>query len=251
LCDNLLPGSNKIGFSTPGGYVPTTKHAGNDTQNDSDIDYWSGHTDLFTLIAGQFLDHCDAGYISGQYLLGQEQGFEFDVVKNEEHASLHWAHNGGYKVENYVVERSADGENFEAIAVNQSEGTNRFEYYENYDLEPMKGDNYYRIAVVSLDGSVSYSAVKKINYADLVDFILFPNPANEFVKINLEDVTGQPADIAIFNNMGVLMQQFQLDEVYGKYYQMDIRNLHEGHYIVWVTVPGRRPMAKSLMVGKL
>jgi hypothetical protein len=32
---------------------------------------------------------------------------------------------------------------------------------------------------------------------------------------------------------------------------MDIRDMHEGHYTVWLNVPGKRPIAKKLIVGKL
>ena len=32
---------------------------------------------------------------------------------------------------------------------------------------------------------------------------------------------------------------------------MDIRELKEGHYIIWVNVPGHKPIAKQLVVGKI
>ena len=41
------------------------------------------------------------------------------------------------------------------------------------------------------------------------------------------------------------------NEVYGKYFQMDLRDLHEGHYIIWVNTPGKRPVAKKLVIGRV
>jgi hypothetical protein len=103
-----------------------------------------------------------------------------------------------------------------------------------------------------LDGSVAYSDVKLIHFPDLPHLVLFPNPANNFVTANLEDLVGfEEVTITIYNGLGVAMKQFELDEVYSKYYQMDIRDLHEGHYIVWFEIPGRRSLAKQLVVGKL
>ena len=112
--------------------------------------------------------------------------------------------------------------------------------------------NYYRLKMVDIDGSVLYSKVELINFPILVDYTLFPNPANGFVKANLESVIGaEHVTITIFNNLGLEIKQFQLDEVWSKYYQMDIRDIHEGHYIVWLNVPGKRPIAKQLVVGKI
>ncbi|MBK8564658.1 MAG: hypothetical protein IPN76_15320 [Saprospiraceae bacterium] len=249
--DNLQPGGYKLSYSTPGGFIPTLKHAGSDVNNDSDIDYWSGLTDLISLVSGQYVDNCDAGYKTGQYLIGQSQGFKFDVKKEMEHSSLFWSHDGGSLVNIYIVERSADGINFEALSEFNSRGGAANEFYEDFDIEPMVGDNYYRIAIHRLDGNIAYSNVKKVEFADLVDYQLFPNPANDFVSVNLASVIGKSANIQLFNNLGVKVKGYQLDEVWSKYYQMDIRDLREGHYIVWLNVPGKRPIAKKLIVGKL
>ncbi len=178
--------------------------------------------------------------------------FEFETVKGEEHAEFYWTHNEGFRIGAYILEKSTDGAGFQPIAELQSKGGKSAEMYQGFDLSPLVGNNFYRVKLVGLDGSISYSEVKTIHFADLVDFVLFPNPANDFVKINLEEVVGaENVTIQIFNNLGVLMQSFELDEVYSKYYQLDIRTLQEGHYIVWLNVPGRRPMARQLVVGKI
>lgn len=183
-------------------------------------------------------------------LLGSEESFKFEAVKHPEHAELNWVHSRGDLVTDYILEKSVDGNHFEPIADQVSEGTKRPEFYQGYDLEPALGDNFYRVRMELKDGEVAYSEVKTINFPDLVDFVLFPNPASDFVKVNLETEVGEPVTITIYNNLGVLIKTFRVDEVYGKYYQMDIQELREGHYIVWINREGKRPVAKTLMVGK-
>jgi hypothetical protein len=178
--------------------------------------------------------------------------FQFEAVKQEEHTELYWVHNGGFHIVEYVLERSLDGTDFEAIYNVPSEGGSRHELYRGYDLEPVAGDNHYRLRMLDTDGTYHYSEIKTVNFPDLPDYVLFPNPANDFVKANLETVVGhENVTITIFNNLGVEIKRFELPEVWSKYYQMDIRDLREGHYIVWLNVPGRRPQARQLMVGKL
>ncbi|MCB0517515.1 MAG: multicopper oxidase domain-containing protein [Saprospiraceae bacterium] len=187
------------------------------------------------------------------YLLtgSADEVFKMYTNKNLEHVEIGWVHNAGYLVSDYELEHSLDGTAFEPLGILPSEGGHSAEVYNGYDLEPATGDNFYRVKLYLLDGTEAYSETMTVHFDDLTDFILFPNPANDFVKINLEKVVGaKDANIQVFNNLGVLVKRFELGEVYGKCYQMDIRELPEGHYIVWLNVPDRRPMAKTLIVGK-
>ncbi|MCF8243583.1 MAG: multicopper oxidase domain-containing protein [Saprospiraceae bacterium] len=188
-----------------------------------------------------------------QWLAGTaDEVFQLYVNKQLEHTEVNWVHNVGYLVGQYELERSLDGSLFKPLASELSKGSHAPELYSNFDLEPAVGDNYYRVKATLLDGTVGYSEAKMVHFDDLTDYTLFPNPANDFVEINLEKVVGaENVNIQVFNNLGLLVKRYDLDEVSSKYYQMDIRELHEGHYIVWLNVPGKRSMAKQLMVGKL
>jgi hypothetical protein len=188
---------------------------------------------------------------SSSALMGYGQ-FDFDVVKHEEHAELIWKHNGGMDVVTYTVERSTDGVNFEEMTLQESKGTTTVELYEDFDFEPASGDNHYRLRLDLVDGRTEYSDVQTINYAVLEKLSIYPNPANSFVKANLEDYIGkQDVTITLFNNQGVQVKLFQFEEVYSKFYQMDIRDMQEGLYVMWFNIPGHRPVAKHLMIGKL
>ena len=191
--------------------------------------------------------------VNGQALIGISgtNDLTFQVNQWEEHAELIWSHNKGNFVESYIVERSADGDNFEDISANASKGTTVSEVYQDYDAAPLKGDNYYRIRMKNRDGSVTYSNSQLVHFLDLVDFSLFPNPANRFVKVNLEEVMGQEVDIVIYNNLGQQLKAIHLDKVYSKYHEMDLQDLKEGYYTVWLNVPGRRAVAKKLVIGRL
>ena len=181
-----------------------------------------------------------------------QEDIQLEAVKEEEFAILYWTHNKGQNVSEYVLEKSGDGNQFFSIATIESEGVNRPTLYENYDLAPAVGENLYRVKLVHLDGTVSYSAIASIFYRDLIDFILFPNPANDFVKLNLEAIVGmKDINVAIYNNLGVLVRRVEIDQVYSKYYQLDLREMKEGHYILWLNMPGRKALAKQLVIGKM
>ena len=182
---------------------------------------------------------------------GQSQDFKFDAFKYLEHAELVWLHKGDHLVNQYILERSADGQDFEEIFSQPSKKDAAADVYEGYDFDPLTGMNYYRVKMLNEDGSVSYSEVKALEYKDLIDFALFPNPANQYVDLNLETVVGKNVSIEVFDNLGINVLAKEIGEVTSKYHRLDIRPLKEGHYIVWIQVEGRRPVARQLFVGKL
>lgn len=185
--------------------------------------------------------------------LAANSQFDFEVVKEEEHAELIWMHDQGDQVESYIIERSFDGNDFsEMIANYPSKGGTNAEVYHAYDFAPATGDNYYRVKMMLTSGNVEYSDILKINYADLIDFSVFPNPANQFTKLNLESLIGKKEiTVTVFNNLGTPVQSVEIDQVYSKYYQLDIRDLKEGHYILWLNISNHKPIAKQLVVGKI
>jgi hypothetical protein len=65
-------------------------------------------------------------------------------------------------------------------AMNNGEFTQN---YEATDFTPYQGMNYYRLKIVGLDGSISYSPIVAIRVTNSKAPLMFPNPANTFVNI--------------------------------------------------------------------
>ncbi|AIZ63139.1 hypothetical protein PK28_04550 [Hymenobacter sp. DG25B] len=80
----------------------------------------------------------------------------------------------------FVVERSLNGKDFEAVAQVAAQGTSttRFEYAAT-DARPFQGQSYYRLRQVDNDGRTAYSAVVVVKMAGLAKAALqaYPNPA--------------------------------------------------------------------------
>lgn len=95
---------------------------------------------------------------------------------------------------NYIVERSANGRDFTAIAQvaprsNQADK----ESYTSFDPSPMAGANFYRIKVLEIDGKVIYSKLLKVDIGRITKGIsLYPNPvAGKEVTVGFSAIKGQ------------------------------------------------------------
>ena len=133
----------------------------------------------------------------------------------------------------FIVERSASGNDFEAIDTVKAENNGRFtRVYHSIDSYPANGNNYYRLKMVDIDGRSVYSALAYVRINDTRAPLVFPNPANAYVNvtkgseklkfITIYDITGR-AVIRINNT--------NADNVI----QIRTTNLMRGTYIVEIT----------------
>lgn len=83
----------------------------------------------------------------------------------------------------YEVEKSQQGTNFNRIGTINARSANGRTSYTATDSNPFAGDNFYRLKMVNLDGSYTYSNIIRVNLGQVNDITLQPNPAREFVII--------------------------------------------------------------------
>jgi hypothetical protein len=103
--------------------------------------------------------------------------FNAGIQKNT--AILDWRMVSEVNSSNFIIERSADGINFNPIgkvaAGNNNVGVGVAEYT-FIDEHPMQGANYYRIKLVEAIEEERYLGVRKLNFAFNNTIALYPNP---------------------------------------------------------------------------
>ena len=165
---------------------------------------------------------------------------------------LKWLSTVGEYTEKYIVERSANGFEWQEILHQPNlVFENVREIYNGEDRYPMPGWNFYRVKLVQVDGSVIFSNVVMLeHWDDLYDYKLFPNPANEYVDINLAGVVGQRVRLLLVDRMGRLVKEMEIETTSAAPHRMGLENVPEGWYVVWVQAEGRKAQALPLVIGK-
>jgi len=90
---------------------------------------------------------------------------------------LNWQTSEERNTHHFEIERSVDGVRFdhEVGSVKAAGTTNQLLKYQSYDLSPVKGDNFYRLKMVDLDGSYTYSQIRVVNFGTVTaDIIVYP-----------------------------------------------------------------------------
>jgi uncharacterized repeat protein (TIGR03803 family) len=153
---------------------------------------------------------------------------------------LLWAVESEQNVSRYEVEKSSNGVNFSLINDVSARNTGIRDSYTTTDLNPFNGDNYYRLKIIDIDGSYSYSKVVRINFSKAEQVSLQPNPATDFVIVKgLKDYQ----QIRVVDMTGRVQLQKNIQQ---SIEQLDISKLTKGIYIIELIKEGETTSVKLL-----
>jgi len=142
-------------------------------------------------------------------------------------------------VNNYTVERSADGLSFATVAiVNASPGVAAEKQYDATDGLPLKGANYYRIRQTDKDGHYSYSKTVLVMVAETGNFILWPNPAATSVTVQSSQIMDR---LQCYNGNGQLVFDAAPAAIR---YTIQVQPWAAGIYHVKITCAGKTTEAR-------
>jgi len=154
--------------------------------------------------------------------------------------------NSGY----FLVERSTDGRNF--ISVGRIEAATNSMVMRNYRFTDQTVDfnanaiYYYRLKMVDLDGSASYSQIEKVTHNSSASLIIFPNPVAEVLNIQLYAQQQETAILRIYDLKGALILHKQINIAKGNnFLKQDVSNLPKGTY--YVVIQGSRVWKSGFM----
>ena len=168
--------------------------------------------------------------------------------------ALQWATNSTYRNDHYVIEKSADGENFEDFAkIDNVVFGGDMEAFTQVDATPFLGDNYYRIKQVYMDGTFDYTPTELVNFnIDLEKLDVYPNPATNELFINMKPFIGKQAHILLTNQYGQVVREVKIDEIDAAPVRIETANMSNGLYMLTIQPSnGQRGISKKVVVGRL
>jgi hypothetical protein len=233
------PGSNPA-WTTQNLGVNGASSLDSGTESDVDSDVTTtganaGRTAAFNIVPGNNFPNIDAGIIN--WARGNTlpiQLVSFTAQPHGNNVQLNWVVATETNVAAYQVLYSTNGTNFTAIA-NQPATNSR--NYSQLHTAPQQGLNYYRLKVIDIDGAVSYSEIRKVNFGKADDKIaLYPIPANTSLNITVSaGMVNKPATISILSIDGRLMLQQTIPAI-SQTETINVSRLASGKYIVNINI---------------
>ena len=149
---------------------------------------------------------------------------EFTARKQQQQVLIQWRTAQETNSDYFVVEKSNDGVHFipcsERIASKALNDTSKQELnYQFIDKYPFKQRNFYRLVHTDNDGKQQYSAIREVIFEEDVHVTIYPNPAKEFLKINLD----------IAHDASV---KLELSDASGRQIRLENHNMTAGSHIL-------------------
>ncbi len=153
------------------------------------------------MVGGDYIDNGDDSNYSGLYN-GELLPVKFKSFTGEmdtPYVTLNWQMVSGLDSHGFEIERSEDGENFQAVGwIPSHTDSMMVPRYSFTDNSPSRGLSYYRLRNVEFDGLYEYSSIIRIDENGVASSLAtYPNPAigkirklNELSEFQLYDSNG-------------------------------------------------------------
>ncbi|MCX6318650.1 MAG: T9SS type A sorting domain-containing protein [Bacteroidetes bacterium] len=177
-----------------------------------------------------------AGYTMPAFLPLPVKLLAFNATKAGVQINVSWKTSMEENSSSFVIERSADGSNFQAIGTLAAAGNSTSE--RNYvfaDILPLSGNNYYRLRSVSMDGTADYSLVVLVVMGKSQSLQLFPNPVKDLLTIKQSFNNGT---VYIYDANGKQVFTRQVTGFNSNNTSIRIGNLAPGIYVVKLHADG-------------
>lgn len=161
----------------------------------------------------------------------------FNVRCNGSGVTVSWKTAQEQNASHYVVERSADGVRWAAVATIKAVGNSTVEQSYSYnDISPLPGDAVYRVAEYDLDGRSSFTRINKSDCNNNTGWKVWPNPVQETLWMNMTAAAPSKATVKVVDGKGTIVAA-QTHAILAGNNQLSINlaQLPAGTYLVVVT----------------
>ncbi len=169
----------------------------------------------------------------------------FTAQKQNKIVKLTWSTEQEQNSSHFIIERSADGSNWQSLASIAAAGNsnNHLEYIA-YDNLPLNGSSYYRIKQVDKDSRLQLSVVRPVNFDAAYSIMVAPNPAKNFIVVTMDRINNAGSTIQLFNAAGNLIftQKTNLSKI-----NINTSSFARGLYFIKISNAGEVAVQKVLL----
>lgn len=160
---------------------------------------------------------------------------QFSGIKQKNEIRLRWTTAKEINHKFFEIEKSNDGQTFSTIGTVSGKGNSDiYQLYSFVDFLPFKGENYYRLKMISETGSYTYSSIILVNFDEASNsFLLFPNPADERLIVEFSEYINSTVIIKVTDLLGKTII-IDTKKIRGKQLAINIQQLIKGDYILQI-----------------
>ena len=157
---------------------------------------------------------------------------------NAQAVKLQWATTSEINTKHFEVEWSGNGQQFTNIASLPAAGNSSQTLQYNYlHSQPVRGNNFYRLKMVDIDGRFTYSPVIVINSAAASSSVkIFPNPVTDILQLSIQSEKRETIVYKLYSADGKFIASKKAELMKGSnLLSWNIQHLIPGNYFLSAT----------------
>jgi hypothetical protein len=176
------------------------------------------------------------------------------IPENNNTVTVKWATASELNNVGFVVERSHDGRQFEAIASVAGQGSNSSAggSYSIIDINVTAGTTYYyRVRQTDIDGRISYSIVvtARLSSGSMRFVQISPNPVAGALRYNVNVARPQQLEASIMDLAGRVLSRAKLTAQSGNNkYTMELSGFTSGSYLLKIIGEDGKPSVEKFII---
>jgi Secretion system C-terminal sorting domain len=190
-------------------------------------------------------------YKSYAAYLESSQSLIMDAYAEANRARIEWVNNTGELNDYFVIQKQdpQTGEFFDFQIVNKINDKSELERYIAYDNIPSVGENYYRIKLLFIDGSITYTDAKKVVFSNTSSLKIYPNPTDTEVNVDLRAYKSSGSVILyMYNYLGQTVHVKNVHHITDEPVKIDVSENETGQYLIRIVAKGKRDLTKSFTI---
>jgi hypothetical protein len=166
---------------------------------------------------------------------------------------LKWRAENETGLKSYIIEKSDDGQNFQALLQQNAKGLQAINSYGKYDPYPYDVWSFYRLKMLAADGSFSFSQIIRVSSKQDAVIVeqLFPNPAKGTTVIKIYSPSRQNTQLQIVTLTGQILQKQSVPLNKGsQLLPVPLSQLAAGYYLIRLFDVNQHSLANMNLIVK-
>ncbi len=180
---------------------------------------------------------------------------DFSATLENERVKLEWTTATEQNSDYFIVERSVNCIDFEPLLKVAAAGfSNEVIHYEDFDLKPFYGINYYKLRQIDFDGQEAFYDIKSVNYKtdQSLNFSVFPNPFENIFNLHFNVNDNKLLKVEVSDNQGKIVFSSEFKALAGwNFYEIDLSENSAGNYLCkLIDIDSLQVIGKSNVIKK-
>ncbi|QRR00888.1 T9SS type A sorting domain-containing protein [Dyadobacter sandarakinus] len=161
-------------------------------------------------------------------------------------ALLTWQTASESQSDRFEVEHSVNGKSWDRIGVVNAKGeSDRLETYNFTHVNPVNGDNYYRLKMMDTDGSFTLSQIEHLRFETDFDVTVYPNPTVENIHFKATNWS-KVKSIKILNSQGKVV--YHVENTPSQ--DINAKAFKAGLYLIQVSFADGIEATRRIVIGR-